>query len=166
MLSRRAALISGAAVLVNAALPPGARAALAARDRDTLARLARDLFPHAILADKAYRAIVDVYLPANAGPERLTAAAAAVQAVDGTGPAYMLSPEAERRARLATVIGQPFIQGLRFSVLLGLYADLSITRRFGYQGPSIDEGGYIDRGFDTLPWLPSPSPEVASRWPV
>jgi hypothetical protein len=55
--------------------------------------------------------------------------------------------------------------GFRFAVLAGLYSDLSVTSRFGYQGPSLAEGGYIDRGFDALPWLPSPGPE-ASRWPV
>jgi hypothetical protein len=40
------------------------------------------------------------------------------------------------------------------------YNDLSVTRRFGYQGPSYEEGGYLTRGFDDIDWLPAADPDA------
>ena len=37
-----------------------------------------------------------------------------------------------------------------------LYSDPEVWELLGYEGPSFDKGGYIDRGFDDLDWLPDP----------
>jgi len=156
-LSRRALLAAGAASL----LPACAEKPFSEADRATLTSVAQDLFPHPVLSDAPYRAIVDATFPASARAGTLSDAATAARSLAG----YTASAKAARRARLAPRLSEPFFMGFRFAVLAGLYSDLSVTSRFGYQGPSLAEGGYIDRGFDALPWLPSPGPE-ASRWPV
>jgi hypothetical protein len=38
--------------------------------------------------------------------------------------------------------------------MMSLYSDLAVTRGFGYQGPSLGQGGYLHRGFDDIDWLP------------
>ena len=110
-------------------------ATLAPTELARLTALARTLFPHPFLADAHYAGIV---------------AGIAAQA-----------PAADIRAALAQpttagFVATPFGETLRAGVMIGLYHDLNVTRRFGYQGPSLEEGGYLHRGFDDLDWLPTP----------
>jgi hypothetical protein len=148
-------------------LVPGcAREGLGEAERHTLTRVARALFPHPILSDAPYRAIVETAFPPGGDAAKLAAAAEAVGRLDAGGTPWVSRPEAARKAVLAPMLGDPFFMGFRFAVLAGLYSDLSVTRRFGYEGPSFEQGGYVARGFDALPWLPSPAAGEASRWPI
>lgn len=49
-----------------------------------------------------------------------------------------------------------FFGFVRQTVVLSLYEDEEVWEALGYEGPSFDKGGYIDRGFDDLDWLPDP----------
>ena len=42
-----------------------------------------------------------------------------------------------------------------------LYNNPQVWQAFGYEGEAFEYGGYIERGFDDLGWLPDP-PEDAS----
>jgi hypothetical protein len=164
-LSRRALL--AAACATGLALVHGcARQSLGEAERRTLTRVARDLFPHPILSDAPYRAIVEAAFPPGGDAAKLAAAAEAVRRLDAGATPWESRPETERKAALAPMLADPFFLGFRFAVLTGLYSDLSVTRRFGYEGPSFEQGGYLARGFDALPWLPSPAAGEASRWPI
>ncbi len=121
----------------------------------TLTQAAFDLFPHPILGVAVYRAIVAAMLRAGGAPHDALAAAVAALDAGETGR-WRTLPEPARLARLRAAFAEPGIQALRFATLVGLYDDLRVTRRFGYQGPSIGEGGYLYRGFDDLAWLPAP----------
>ena len=163
-LSRRALLVAACAsglLLSGCAGEP-----FGETERHTLARVARELFPHPILSDVPYRAIVDATFPAGGDAAQLAAASDAVRRLDAGGAPWVARPEAARSAALAPMLGEPFFLGFRFAVLAGLYSDLSLTRRFGYEGPSFEKGGYVARGFDALPWLPFPAGDEASRWPI
>lgn len=115
--------------------------------RATLTAAARALFPHAVLPDSIYDAIVARALSDPVQTARLTSTA---RLLDG--------PPATLRDRLHANFAAPGVQTLRLATLLGIYADPKVTGRFGYQGPSLDAGGYLDRGFADLPWLPAPGP--------
>ncbi len=156
-LSRRALLAAGAASL----LPACAERPFGEPDRATLTRVAQDLFPHPPLSAAPYGAIVEAGFPVSADPKTLADAATAARSLGK----FADLAEAERRAMLGPRLSEPFFIGFRFAVLTGLYTDVAVTRRFGYQGPSLADGGYLDRGFADLPWLPGPGAE-ASRWPV
>jgi hypothetical protein len=149
--TRRRLLAGSAALLVGGAAWTKSAAAV---DVAALTLLARDLFPHTIIADATYRGIVETLL---ASPPQRQAAEAALRTLDGAAPGSWsrLAP-AERVAGIETLLSTPRGQALRAAVLIGLYGDLSVTRRFGYQGPSIADGGYIERGFNDLDWLPEP----------
>lgn len=164
-LSRRALL--AAACAGGLVLVPGCGTEpFGEAERHTLTRVARELFPHPILSDAPYRAIVDAAFPADGDAAQQAAAAEAVRRLDAGGVPWTDMPEAARKAALAPMLAEPFFLGFRFAVLAGLYSDLSVTRRFGYEGPSFEEGGYVRRGFDTLDWLPAPAAKEASRWPI
>jgi hypothetical protein len=165
-LSRRAVL--AAACASGLVLVPGCarEGGLGEAERHTLARVARALFPHPILSDAPYRAIVESAFPPGGDAAQLAAAAEAVGRLDAGSTPWVSRSEAARKAALAPMLGEPFFLGFRFAVLAGLYSDLSVTRHFGYEGPSFEQGGYLERGFDALPWLPSPAAGEASRWPI
>ena len=43
---------------------------------------------------------------------------------------------------------------MRAATLAGLYANDMVARAFGFEGSSVEYGGYVNRGFDDLGWLP------------
>ena len=45
---------------------------------------------------------------------------------------------------------------LRSTAVVELYDNPVVWKAFGYEGPSAHLGGYVDRGFDDLDWLPDP----------
>ena len=46
-----------------------------------------------------------------------------------------------------------FVRGV---AVVSLYNDPETWALLGYEGSSYEHGGYIDRGFDDLDWLPNP----------
>jgi hypothetical protein len=40
-------------------------------------------------------------------------------------------------------------------MMLTLYNNPDVWPKFGYEGASADKGGYINRGFNDIDWLPS-----------
>ena len=54
----------------------------------------------------------------------------------------------------------PFFQTVRGTALVAIYNNPLAWRHFGYEGPSADFGGYIERGFKDLNWLPDPPPNA------
>ena len=47
-----------------------------------------------------------------------------------------------------------FFQKLRGDLLVTLYNNKEVWPKFGYEGASADKGGYINRGFNDIDWLP------------
>lgn len=125
----------------------GSWASVTAGDRAALAAIARALFPYSFVPDARYAALADGVLKGDPPP----AADAVRAAIRAAAPDGRADP-----ARIPAFLATPFGQQFRFAVLVGLYDDLTLTRRFGYQGPSFPEGGYLERGFDDLEWLPEP----------
>ena len=52
--------------------------------------------------------------------------------------------------------GTDFFELVRSTALVEVYTDDRTWQLVGYEGPSFDKGGYIDRGFNDLDWLPDP----------
>jgi hypothetical protein len=49
--------------------------------------------------------------------------------------------------------------------VVALYNDHEVWELLGYEGPSFDQGGYLNRGFDDLDWLPDPRIEEYDKEP-
>ena len=45
---------------------------------------------------------------------------------------------------------------MRGSAVVALYNDQETWETLGYEGASFDQGGYVNRGFNDLDWLPDP----------
>ena len=48
---------------------------------------------------------------------------------------------------------------MRSTAVVEVYSDERDLAAVGYEGPSFDQGGYLNRGFDDLDWLPDPEQE-------
>jgi hypothetical protein len=134
-------------------------ATLGSRAMATIAAAARTMYPHDALPD-------DVY--ARVG-ERLTDAARedsgaartigdGVSALNGGRPFAGLSAD-ERLEALKGIEGSAFFELVRSTAVVEVYSDQRTWQLVGYEGPSFDKGGYINRGFNDLDWLPDPEAE-------
>jgi hypothetical protein len=127
----------------------------------TLARMARDIYPHDRLADIYYIKAVSGYDAKAANDPKLAKLIEdGVAALDGAAKksqntAYRtIAWENDRVALLTAAEKSPLFQKLRGDLLLTLYNNPEVWPKFGYEGESSSRGGYIARGFNDIDWLP------------
>ncbi|RNE62209.1 hypothetical protein [Cryobacterium tepidiphilum] len=123
-----------------------------------LVSLARTLYPHPGLPDAPYQRTVEQILArASVEPalwhllrdgltELRLASGAHLGEVPATDLHDLLTAREETR----------FFATLRDLVAWHLYDDHEVWAAVGYPGASFEHGGYRDRGFNDLAWLPEP----------
>ena len=124
--------------------------------RETLLVMAHDLFPHERLGVQYYAVVVDrsTSRPArDAAPQLLVQGVAQLDAAHNM-PWIDLS-DGTRDAVLRGIEKTEFFTTVRTKTIGGLYGNPLVYQMFGYGGPSVQLGGYIDRGFDDIGWLPN-----------
>ncbi len=126
--------------------------ALSAAEAATLLAVTRTIVPHDGLDDAAY-ALVVAALDGDAAASTETRALLSA-GIASLGAGFAAAPEAERVAKLRAVESGPFFQSVRIKTLLVLYDNPISWAHFGYQGESFSKGGYLQRGFNDLKWLP------------
>jgi len=127
----------------------------------TLARMARDIYPHDRIADLFYVNAIKPY-DAKAGKDaELHAmiedgvAELDAHAQQNFRMAYVAVPEETDRVTLLHGIEhKPFFNRIRSDLVVSFYNQHDLWQRFGYEGSSAEYGGYIKRGFDDVNWLP------------
>ena len=131
--------------------------ALDAHAAETLMVMARQLFPHDRLGDQYYAAVVDALDKQAAGDaalrKLLTDGVARLDAARGL-PWLRLS-DGSRIAVLKSVETSEFFATVRQATINNLYTNPLVYRFFGFEGSSVEHGGYLNRGFDDIGWLPS-----------
>jgi hypothetical protein len=164
--TRRIVLRGGAmavpAVAAGLTITPGAAWAQAAKNlapatMTTLARAARDIYPHDRLADAYYITAISAY---DSGKPELrdlmTKGCAALDAAASKrhGRTYLaVVDEQERVAILKAQQDTSFFNKLRSDLVVSLYNQKAVWPKFGYEGSSADKGGYINRGFNDIDWV-------------
>jgi hypothetical protein len=131
------------------------QAATPAADTDTelLASVAYDLFPYPALDAGMYVRIAERLL--QAGNTTITAGLEQLRAAVGGMP-WKEVDENQRIAILTELQGTPFFAAVRTASLEVLYRSPEVLTMVGYGGSAIEQGGYINRGFDDIDWLPAP----------
>jgi hypothetical protein len=121
-----------------------------------MGRLAQLLFPHPGLDDSVYGSVIGEVLaitaadPATAGLLGIAEEALNAQ----QDQAWADVPEAEQLAALTKVQNEAFIIGIRELVRFRLYDNPGLWKHLNYPGSSKEFGGYINRGFNDIDWLP------------
>lgn len=159
-----AVVATGTATLVS---PDTGRAAtldtLDQHQADTLLQVARQMFPHQSMADTYYMALIkDLDAEAAGDAATATLLADGVKALDSAmGVKWTDLSNGNQFKTLASMESSEFFQKVRGKAVVSLYNNDLSWRHFGYEGPAFDKGGYVNRGFNDLSWLPEP-PEDAS----
>lgn len=163
-LSRRrfvvaALTLAGAATTGSYALLRGGRAWASAGDADShaaLVRVARLLYPHASLDDATYAEVLDQAM-AQVADDALfdTLLWEAERALNGqSGGNFLQAPPEAQVAALQAIDREAYWMPIQFAVAGLLYAHPKAWAMMGYEGPSWQQGGWIDRGAGDIEWLP------------
>ena len=126
----------------------------------TLAKVARDIYPHDHLADRYYIAAVTPWdAKAASDPKVKALLEEGVALLNQLAQASYKSPyaavawEEQRVALLREIEQTDFFGKLRSDLIASLYNNPEVWPKFGYEGSSAEKGGYINRGFNDIDWL-------------
>ncbi|MEO5833891.1 MAG: hypothetical protein ABJA16_11280 [Nakamurella sp.] len=136
---------------LDTAVPDGDGGGPTAARTATLVRLIRVAYPHPSFPDGPYertaRAVRDAdsadLIPA--GLDELDAAA---------GGDFASLDDDAATAAVEKIADGPFFKLVHSTTVVALYDDHEVWELLGYEGAAFDKGGYLDRGFDDLNWLP------------
>ena len=127
----------------------------------TLVKVARDIYPHDFLVDSYY---ITAIKPWDGKAAKDPAVKALLEdgirhlnqdAQDRHKLAYAQVPwEADRIVLLQGIEQTDFFQKVRSDLVVSLYNQEELWPKFGYEGSSAEHGGYINRGFNDIDWLP------------
>jgi hypothetical protein len=120
-----------------------------ARAVATITAVARTMYPHDALPDEVYARVSAKLAEATESADVIEQGVAALPGFAGKSPI-------ERVQALRQIEGSEFFELVRATAVVEIYSDPRTWAAFGYEGPSFDKGGYLNRGFDDLDWLPDP----------
>ena len=122
----------------------------------TISAAARTMYPHDALPDEVYARTGEKL--AEAAREDPAAARTIQEGVSAleAGGAFAELPAEEQLAAIEAIEGSDFFELVRSTAVVEVYSDPRTWELVGYEGPSFEQGGYVDRGFDDLDWLPDP----------
>ena len=128
--------------------------------RETTLRVARAMYPHDALPDEAYEKVVRQIEADARGNDAIAATIEqGIAELDEPTPFKDLAAD-DQLAALLRVEGGDFFNLVRATAVVELYDNPLVWKALGYEGPSVHLGGYVNRGFDDLDWLPDPPIEL------
>ncbi len=128
--------------------------------RETTLRVARAMYPHDALPDEAFEKVVRrIDADARANDAIQATIEQGIAELDDPTPFQDL-PADDQLAALLRVEGGDYFNLVRATAVVELYDNPLVWKAFGYEGPSVHLGGYVNRGFDDLDWLPDPPIEL------
>jgi hypothetical protein len=122
-----------------------------------LVSIFRIMFPHKAVPNEFYEHVVRKLDEKVAQEQNLPRfLSEGVESLNNqSGSAWIgLSDEVKLEA-LKRVEQTSFFQTLRSDFVLYFYSNPAIWPRFGYEGPSNEQGGYLHRGFNDIAWIKS-----------
>jgi hypothetical protein len=136
-------------------------AALTPAQLKTLVKIARDIYPHDFLGDSYYITAVKPWDDKAAkDPAVKTMITDGVSRLDQDArdrhkvPYAEVGWEADRVVLLQGIEHTDFFGKMRSDLVVSLYNQKELWPKFGYEGSSAEHGGYIQRGFNDIDWLP------------
>lgn len=117
-----------------------------------LMAVARTIAPHDKLDDAAYALVVRAVDSDATVSKNLQDTFR--QGLTQLGAKFVNAKEDERVEALKKIETSEFFQTMRLKTLQVLYASPIAYAYFGYEGEAFSKGGYLQRGFNDLRWLP------------
>ena len=124
-------------------------------DRKLIFKMIRTLYPHASFPDGPYeRTTDDVINKGNADAGKMIMMRDGLR--DLADASFQGLSFKNATSYLKSIEGSAFFNHVRGTSVVTLYNDKEVWDILGYEGASFDKGGYINRGFNDLDWLPEP----------
>jgi hypothetical protein len=120
-------------------------------DLELLASVAYDLMPFPALAVQLYISAAEQLL--QSGSPVIAEGLAQLRTASGALP-WKEVDESLRLSILATMEGSAFFASVRAATITALFRSPDTFALVGYGGSAIEHGGYINRGFADINWLP------------
>ena len=159
-ISRRSLLLCSVSTIILSGLGVGtSRAHIKvgsnADDRKNLVQMIQVMYPHSRFPDGPYERTADAVIEkANKSPAK------ALMLRDGLrqlqSKSFNSLNDVAATEYLKGIEDSEFFQHVRGTTVVALYNDHEVWGLLGYEGSSFDKGGYINRGFNDLSWLPEP----------
>lgn len=130
-----------------------------------LLRLTQVIFPHKDMPE-AINALAVKELDKSAEDEAVAESfREGLAALDANASGDWLGASADEQLKAVELISDTgLFTTVRGQCITSLYDNELAYKHFGYEGESFSKGGYLQRGFNDLSWLPDP-PYVASPAP-
>jgi hypothetical protein len=159
-------LVAGSGIL--ATLAPGrtwalTMSAMTEVEGGKLLNVTRSIFPHDTLDDAVYALVVkDLDAAAAKDPAIATLLRDGLQELDNLASGDWAGLDYLARENIVIkMAGTDFFEKIRGTSVVSLYNNEMAWAHFGYEGSSYETGGYFDRGFQDLDWLPEPDADAS-----
>jgi hypothetical protein len=159
-------LIAGSGIL--ATLAPGrtwalTMSAMTEVEGGKLLNVTRGIFPHDTLDDAVYALVVkDLDAAAAKDPAIATLLRDGLQELDNLASGDWAGLDYLARENIVIkMAGTDFFEKIRGTSVVSLYNNEMAWAHFGYEGSSYETGGYFERGFQDLDWLPEPDADAS-----
>jgi len=141
---------------VTTASAPSTGQVLDAHSTDTLVEMSRQMFPNKGISTSIYRVAIDnIGTEAQGSAELSALISQGIAQLDGAqGQTWLSCDEETKLATMRSIESSPFFQLIMHKSIDVIYRDPEVWRLLGYEGSSIEKGGYLHRGFDDIDWLP------------
>lgn len=127
---------------------------MSAVQADTLRRICWLLFPFPDLGDAPYARAVDAITSAASDDATAQLIVAGIADLDGgTAGSWLRLDEAAQIDRLRGIESGPFFAYMLATTKAQLFNDRDVWAHIGYEGSSLEHGGYIGRGLSDIDWL-------------
>jgi len=124
-------------------------------ERKMLSEMLRVLYPHQSFGTEIYQKAADAVIAASeASPAQKLTLQSGIKELDIAGFDKMDPKSATNYVK--SIEGNAFFAAVTGPGLVALYSDHDVWKILGYEGASHHLGGYVNRGFDDLDWLPEP----------
>ncbi len=131
-----------------------AREQLDTHQTQTLLRFIRLLFPHQNIGNKPYVLVLTTLEEKTSVPQVLAELESGVNLLDRSrSGAWLDLPEEKQIAVMKDIENTNFFRLIYADSMEGLYRNKDVWKAIGYQGSSVEKGGYLTRGFDDINWL-------------
>lgn len=132
-----------------------APAELTAHHQATLERMAYLLFPYPSLGAAPYQRVATGIVDSVAGqPGQARVLSDGIAGLDNSGgEPWLKLPEETQLQRLQAVESEPFFQFVLQATKSRLFNDHETWKMLGYEGSSLEFGGYLNHGLADIDWL-------------
>ena len=130
-----------------------------------LVALAKGLYPHTGLPDGPYdRAVTQIITQAASDSALCRVLRDGLRDLGQAATRPILDMDLKAVESLLHAVEQTeFFSALQPRVAFHLYDDREVWEYIGYPGASFEHGGYLNRGFNNLTWLPEPRTTEATE---